>query len=121
LVNVKSPSAADPAAFSDELAGDMIGKPAPKPIPTDPQWTRIAPGEFHMLEMAIDGWTIFSLVAFDENSVIDVYIYDGDWKTLAEFDSTGCGAFLQLEPQKVIVVIHNTSRTLSNQYVLNIY
>jgi len=121
LVNFKAPASADAGSFSDEIAGDVIGTPKPKPLPTDPQWTRIAPGEFHVLEMAINGWTVFSLTAADENSVISVYIYDGDWNTLTEFDSTGCGAFLQLEPQNVTVVLHNTSRTLSNKYVLNIY
>ena len=107
----------DATSLSDEVKGDPID---PK-IPTDPVWTRLAPGEFHLHQVVLSGWTIFSLTAASENTVIDVYIYDAEWVALAEFDSTGCGAFLQIEPQMVNVVIHNTSRRSANQYILNVF
>lgn len=106
-------------AIDDDLTGGPIGKPLPKPEPFKPAWTRIAPAETHIMQVPISGWTIFSLMAW-EDSVINALILDADWNVVAEFDSTGCGAFLQIDAQLVTVVIHNNSRLVSNEYLLYI-
>jgi hypothetical protein len=104
-----------------ELGG--AGEPLSKPKPIDilvPYWTRIAPGDTHYMEMELVGWTIFSLQA-QEGSVLNVFIYDADWNLLAEFDSTGCGAFLQVDPQSVTVVIQNASKDMPSKYILSVF
>ena len=113
------PAAETSVALSSKSTLSQAGDVRSKPLPI-PQWTAIAPKEKDAFEVYITGWTVFSLEAALE-SPLDIYLFDDGGNLLASFDSTGCGAFLQLDkPQAITVVIVNAA-DVRNQYILHIY
>ncbi len=83
-------------------------------------WTKIEAFATDTFVQYIDHWTILSLQTASE-APMDVYVLDADGNLMESFDSTGCGAFLQLDrPQWVYIMVVNPYRD-ANEYLLNVY